>query len=290
MGIKIALTKLIFKNADRKRDKGTRPASGLTGASGIVYARDPDRTLSVWYPEGTDRKLPVIVVVHGGGYIYGSDQIYSHYSKALAGYGFAVVCFNYRLAPGYKFPCPVIDLNECLKWIVNGEHSFPFDDGNVFLAGDSAGAQIASQYGVIYSSREYAEIMEITPPDFRLAGMALNCGMYDIPLISVNSPPSSRHVMNAYFTKNPLVYGEKINALKYLGDNYPPCFVVSSPGDFLLAHFAPMMELLKDRGVYTKGGLYGNENTRHVFHLAVGTELAQKVNGEETDFFRSLVK
>lgn len=60
--------------------------------------------LDLHYPEETDHPLPVIVSIHGGGYGYGTREVYHHYCADLARRGFAVVNFNYRLAPDSQFP------------------------------------------------------------------------------------------------------------------------------------------------------------------------------------------
>ncbi len=287
MSLTTSIARLIFAATDRARDRGLRPLPGLIRFENVVYARSPERTLSLWYPEGTEGRLPVIVVVHGGGYVYGSAKIYRHYAEDLAARGFCVICFNYRLAPASRFPAPLEDLNETLVWMTENIGVFPFDISNVFFAGDSAGAQIASQYAAICSSPEYAGIMGIEPPFFRLAAMALNCGMYDITGRLLPDRSFLKSSIRAYFTGRAVeTYGEKLNVTAYIGRRYPPCYLASSPGDILLTHYEPMMGLLKNAGAEVEGKLYGDEHTGHVFHLNVRSETAKQANGDEEDFFR----
>lgn len=56
-------------------------------------------------------KLPVIINIHGGGFFYGSKETYQFYCMFLAKQGFAVVNFNYRLAPDYQFPANIEDID-----------------------------------------------------------------------------------------------------------------------------------------------------------------------------------
>ena len=138
-------------------------------------------------------KTPGILWIHGGGYVYGSTKQYQFYCMGLAQRGFAVVSFNYHLAPKYKFPTPVYDTNLVMEWICRKAEIYGFDTDNVVIVGDSAGAQLASQYAVICTDPEYAKIMEITPPEFTLRAVGLNCGMYDLKKRAGEIPGSLWH-------------------------------------------------------------------------------------------------
>lgn len=167
--------------SDAKRDRGLKTPEDIRRIDRIPYGPDARwNTLDVYRPRGKAGKLPVIVNIHGGGYVYGSTKQYQFYCMGLAQRGFAVVSFNYHLAPKYKFPTPVRDTNLVMEWICRKAEIYGFDTDNVVIVGDSAGAQLASQYAVICTDPEYAKIMEITPPEFSLRAVGLNCGMYDL--------------------------------------------------------------------------------------------------------------
>ena len=85
----------------------------------IIYYNEPDDAsnldseryasnslFDIYYPVELDAQTsyPVIVSIHGGGWFYGDKELYSYYCCHLASKGFAVVNFNYRLAPQNKYP------------------------------------------------------------------------------------------------------------------------------------------------------------------------------------------
>lgn len=245
--------------------------------------------LDVYYPKGTDGPLPTIVSIHGGGYVYGSKKLYQHYCMNLAQRGFTVVNFNYRLVPRIAFPMPVVETNEVLKWASVHASEYNIDLGNVFLVGDSAGAQIASQYSAIVTNPEYAKLFDLDVPDFRLKAIALNCGMYE-KFHEIDTPLPG--LLHDYFGKDPLRHGERINALKYVNGNFPPTFVMSSANDFLLPCAKPMFERLRERGVDCVCEIYGTragKKTPHVFHLGIHSDAARKCNDAQCDFFKKHV-
>lgn len=271
--------------SDRKRDRGLTTPDDVTRQDGIVYG--PDRkhhTLDLYRPKQAEGRLPVIVSVHGGGYIYGSTVQYQFYCMHLAQLGFAVVNFNYRLAPKYKFPAPLEDTNRVLAWVCANADEQGLDPENVFLVGDSAGAQIACQYAVICSNPAYEKLMDVHPPRFRLGAVGLNCGVYDVTEL-VRDPHNS--IAREYLGKDPDVFGEQLDVLKFVTGDFPPTYLLSAKGDFLLSCCRPMEELLRSRGVETACKIYGGETNGHVFHIDQRSAPGREANRDETDFFRA---
>ena len=271
--------------SDAKRDRGLKTPEDIRRIDRIPYGPDARwNTLDVYRPRGKAGKLPVIVNIHGGGYVYGSTKQYQFYCMDLAQRGFAVVSFNYHLAPKYKFPTPVRDTNLVMEWICRKAEIYGFDTDNVVIVGDSAGAQLASQYAVICTDPGYAKIMEITPPEFTLRAVGLNCGMYDLKERAGEIPGNK--LMVDYFTKDPSVYGKKLDVLSHVTEKFPPAYLLSAKGDFLVEQCRPMAELIRSKGVPCEYRIYGDEKTGHVFHLDMRSDLARKANDEEIAFIR----
>lgn len=110
--------------------------------------------LNVWTPGLDDRRRPVMVWIHGGGFTIGagSDPIYD--GSALASRDVVVVTINYRLGPfGFLYvpgfadaageTCAnfgILDQIAALKWVQAEIAAFGGDPGNVTIFGESAGA------------------------------------------------------------------------------------------------------------------------------------------------------
>ena len=60
--------------------------------------------------------------------------------------GYVVVNVNYALAPNYKYPTPLIQFDDAIQFIKHNKDRFPIDLDQVVIGGDSAGAQLTSQY------------------------------------------------------------------------------------------------------------------------------------------------
>ncbi len=277
--------------ADAQRDEGLTIPESIEYVEGIEYGDTDNQNLDICYPKDSKgkEKLPVIVSVHGGAYVYGSAKLYKYYCASLAERGFAVINFNYRLAPEYRFPTPLTDLNLVLEKITSNEikETYPLDLNNVFIIGDSAGAQIASQYGIIYSNDKYRELFDLALPDVKIRGLGLNCGKY---IFLDEELDQKDGIYNDYFGDNARAFGEKLNVMEYVTASFPPSYILSAPGDFLLPFAKPMKDFLDMKGVKNECKIYGDEKTGHVFHVDVRSVIGQGANDDETAFFRSLIK
>lgn len=274
---------------DAKRDAGLTQPEDIVAHFDIKYAeRDDYNILDVYYPVGTNEKLPTILNVHGGGYVYGDTKLYQFYCMNLAQRGFAVVSFNYRLAPDYRFPSPLEDINSALEWILSNAEQYFLDTDNVFIVGDSAGSQLTSQYGVIYSNPEYAKLFGITPPDVKVRALGLSCGMYDLKSILPTLDKNDFKIAD-YFTPEHEQFGDMLDPLSYLDERYPPAFLLTAPADFLRDCCQPMAEHINSKGSHAEWKIYGDENYGHVFHVNIKTELAKVANDEQFAFFRRYI-
>ena len=268
---------------DARRDAGLKVPDGIEVIKDLYYGKGGiDNSLDVYKPKNAEGRLPLLVSCHGGGYIYGDKELYSFYTMEFAKAGFAVINFNYTLAPKITFPNPVIETNEVLKWAVDNAEKYGFDLEKVVMIGDSAGAQIASQYAVCVSNPEYAKIIGIEVPQFKLRALSLGCGIYSLSTEGSNT----RELEKIYLTKDPSKFGDMLKITEHIDANYPPSFLISSPGDFLVKNLEPMKKVLEDAGVECKAKIYGDEQTYHVFFIDIRSNLGKECNADQIAFLK----
>ena len=276
---------------DDIRDAGLTVPEGLVRHLDIPYGPDPENLLDVYYPEGTTAPLPTIVSIHGGGWFYGSKELYSHYCMRLALRGFTVVNFDYRLAPEHQYPAPVEDACRVLMWMQQHGEQYCIDLNNVFTVGDSAGGQIQYQLLGILSNPDFATLFPFeTPKDFRVNGCGMNCGCYFVPLSRLISPKRMGALFQAYFPEDYLPIIPQLKVKPYITPDYPPCFVMSAQNDYLKMMAAPLHRILQKKGVESVLKIYGTKAQKeigHVFHLNCRSALADQCNDEQCAFFRA---
>ena len=107
-------------------------------------ANTPDVPVRIYTPGGTAPR-PVVIFYHGGGFVLGGLDIYDALCSRLAhGSKAVVVSVDYRLAPQHKFPAAPDDCLAVAHWVYDNADELNIDRDRVALAGDSAGANLAT--------------------------------------------------------------------------------------------------------------------------------------------------
>ena len=89
--------------------------------------------------------LPVVVWLHGGGWVIGSVETYDPVARAVAlASGAAVVSVDYRLAPEHRFPAAVDDAEAAVLAIASSASELGLDGSRLAVAGDSAGGNLSA--------------------------------------------------------------------------------------------------------------------------------------------------
>lgn len=283
-----------WAESDRKRDEGLTTPEDIIRYDDLSYgSHDEWNLLDIYCPKGTEGLLPCIVNIHGGAWVYGNKEIYQFYCMSLAQRGFTVVNPNYRLAPEDPYPAALEDINNVMRFVQEEGKDYHIDVNNLFMVGDSAGAQLASQYLAIYTNPAYEEMFGFKTPGMKVRAVALNCGMYDAkkcaeygldaPFLEyVGKKPEER-----MYRERPVM--ETLDALANITGDFPPAFIMSAHHDFLLENAEPMYQHLQSKGVECELKIYGSpkqEEIAHVFHVNVRLKEAKECNDEECSFFR----
>ena len=288
MSLQSILFNLSASRSDKKRDGAIPLPEGVTECRNISYGPYGNWSLlDVYTPKGTREPLPTIVSVHGGGYVYGTKEVYRRYGMDMARRGFAFVNFNYRLAPKWRFPTPLHDTNAVMEWICRNAARYHLDPGRILLVGDSAGAQIASQYAAIATNPEYAALFDLTVPPVRIRALGLNCGLYD-PVAFCGKKATG--LAKDYLGPSPDLSDPRLRVPEAITEQYPPAYITTSWHDFLKANAEPMHRLLTEKGVSAEWKCYGSEADKHVghvFHVNILLPDAISCNDDSAKFFRS---
>lgn len=246
--------------------------------------------LNVYFPEDGEELLPVLVSIHGGGYVYGTKEVYHHYCADLARRGFAVVSFNYRLAPEDPFPAQLEDINSAMGWVARNSGNYRMDIKKLFLVGDSAGAQLASQYAAMLTNPAYASLFSFSMAPVTLRGLGLNCGMYDLPA-KLRSP--AFQLGKDYLGEFTALDDPRLEVFGAITESYPPAHITTSCFDFNRSGAQSLEALLRANGIPVFCECYGAEDRpeiAHIFHVDIRLPEAKICNDTQCAFFRSLLQ
>ena len=179
------IVRVVFTNGAAKVTKIMAPFApdNVQSTFNVDYSPgNPNAQLDVYWPDATNSPLPTIVWTHGGAWISGSKDNNVAYYQLLASKGYTVVGLNYGYGPETKYPEAVFEINDALAFLVANAAEYNIDPNNIFLAGDSAGAQLTSQIAALTTNPAYAAEMNFEPAlgPTQIRGLILNCGVYDL--------------------------------------------------------------------------------------------------------------
>ena len=102
-----------------------------------------DRELTVYIHDCGQPDAPVLFEMHGGGYALGHAAKNDALRERICGQGIHVVGVNYRKSPEHIYPAPLDDVCDCVRWLTGHGRELGLTCEQVFLCGESAGANLA---------------------------------------------------------------------------------------------------------------------------------------------------
>ena len=234
----------------------------------IAYAepKNERRLLDVYAPP-SGSSLPVVVWVHGGGWMRGSKNEVAHKPAAFVDKGFVFVPVNYRFIPDVTMDTIVRDVAKSVGWVHANISRHGGDPKRIFLMGHSAGAQLVA---LLCADSRYIEAESV--PRTSIKGcVPIDGDTYDVPL-EVATATARRKSLKQPSPK--MGHPEKFGNLKQQRELSAVNHIAPNRGipPFLLIHVADhtdttaqahrLWEALEQAGVPAK--LFGAEGTDHV--------------------------
>lgn len=148
-----------------------QPRDGVTRTTDVAYGAHTSQRLDVYQPaQSSEVAHPVVVLLHGGGFIRGDKLQRENFGFWGARAGFVTVLPNYRLAPESRWPSGPEDVALVWSWVRAHGRAFAGDPRRVVLMGESAGAAHVAAASLC---------RRFQPPDFDVAAVALLSGPYN---------------------------------------------------------------------------------------------------------------
>jgi len=204
---------------------GIDPATKVT--QDLAYGPDERHRLDLFAREGVTQ-APVLVYVHGGGFVMGDKHtegspFYSNVGEFAARQGWVGVPMTYRLAPANKFPSGPEDIAAAVAWLRENVAQYGGDPDRIVLSGQSAGASHVAAY-VAHKRFHVAERGGV-------AGAVLMSGIYDL----LNTTANDFH--RAYYGEERSDWGPASMQAGLINSDIPLLFTVCEfdPQDFQVA-------------------------------------------------------
>ena len=197
------------------------PRDGVAIERDLAYGEDERHRLDVFAPErrpGTP--APVVVYVHGGGFVAGERSpvpglIYDNVPIFFARHGLIGINATYRLAPDHKWPSGAADVGAVVGWVKANAARFGGDPGRIFLMGQSAGATHVATWSLV------EVVLGAGGP--AIAGAILVSGS-SAPLAPEFSSGSPGDNLIAYYGEDLDAWAER-SPLYHVAPGHPPIYI-----------------------------------------------------------------
>lgn len=244
------------------------PLSAQKVTRDIAYAepRNERQLLDVFAPEsGTNH--PVVVWVHGGGWMRGSKEQVDHKPAAFTSRGYVFVAMNYRFVPNVKMEDIVRDVAKSTGWVHKNIAKHGGDPKRIFLMGHSAGAQLAA---LLCTDSRYLKA-EGVPFSSIIGCVPVDGDTYDVPLQVATATARQKSLKQPRPKMgHPEKFGDVVKQRELSAVNH----VARNRGiaPFLIVHVADhtdtsaqahrLWEALDRAGI--RASIFGAENSEHV--------------------------
>ncbi|MBX9642565.1 MAG: alpha/beta hydrolase [Novosphingobium sp.] len=159
--------------------QGRAQVAPAPGKQTLAYGADALQQLDYYPTQSGDKRAPLVVFVHGGGWKRGSKDNASgpwkapHYTQA----GYAYASINYRLVPAAKVEQQAADVAASLRYLIDNAARLGFDPTRIVIMGHSAGAHLVALVG---TDEQYLKGAGLSFANLR--GVVPNDGAaYDVP-------------------------------------------------------------------------------------------------------------
>lgn len=232
------------------------PEVGAFHEAVLVREVDGERvTADVVVPQG-DGPHPVLVYIHGGGWICGSPATHRKLAHRFAEAGYLVFNIDYRLAPEAPFPRPFEDCVDAVRWAAREAGSYGGDASKLAVGGDSAGGNLSAAVAAALADdpdapKISAALLIYGVFDFATIGeMPEELGGDANPMAAIG-PQMVDLMVGSYIGKEPsqeTLTDPRLSPL-HAAAKLPPSHVVCGTADPLLAQAKTLVERLQGAGV-----------------------------------------
>ena len=201
-------------------------------------------------------KYPVVLNIHGGGWIIGNKDNSHGQCLQLADSGYFVVNINYGMPPkefsffekhdpkashgDYYFPAPIEHAYKALEWIKANAEKYNLDTEKVVVSGDSAGSHLTSVVCTSATNPEYRKALGLPDPACKIIGGVMFCGLYNYDNwlgMDINKVPAFRGMPAALFHNDKDPKSEPMykyfNPIPFVTKDFPKALLVSGKFDVL---------------------------------------------------------
>lgn len=236
-------------------------------------ANNSDLKLDLYMPRNRQQAKPVVIFIHGGGWVEGRKEQDGLLLLPYLAMGWSAVNVEYRLARTSPAPAAVEDTRCALRWVYNHAKEYNFDTSKIVLTGFSAGGHLALLTGMLPGNSEFDRgcptdnAMRWTggnEPPMRVAAIVNWFGITDVSDLLTGA--NAKHYAIEWFGSLPNrdALAAQLSPLRNVRADAPPTITIHGDNDDLVP-YSQAVNLknaldkmkVKNQLITIKGGRHG---------------------------------
>ncbi len=212
--------------------------------------------LDLYLPADTSNHVPLVLIIHGGGWNHGSKEEYKRNSLPFLKLGMAVANIEYRLLAVAKAPAAIEDVRCALFWLIENSDKYKYDVNNIITFGSSAGGHLALMAGILPQNSQFDKDC-IKGKKYKVTAIINKYGITDV----TEYLPRTHWLDNA---PNKFEFAKELSPMTYLRNDIPPIITVHGDEDPTVNYnqgvrLHQALDSLKVKNVFytVKGGKHG---------------------------------
>jgi acetyl esterase/lipase len=198
----------------------------------IQYGPDSVQLLDLYLPDPSQRPSPVIIYMHSGGFIGGNRSAVSQAIQREVLRGYAVASIDYHLSPAVQFPVALQDVKTAIRWAKVDGPNYALQPDEVFVAGSSAGGNLAAMAAVTAGQFEPTNLpASYAAVDSRPRGAITMSGVLD--LVDTGSVGWGTGFVPAYVGSTDPNAMAQASPINYVDATSPPMYIAQGRWDAL---------------------------------------------------------
>jgi acetyl esterase/lipase len=223
----------VWAGLERLIDRTPDIPEGIEEIKNIEYKNIDGKSLrlDIYKPKRLSKPAPLLVFIHGGGWVSGERSDYMVYLLAFAERGYITATVSYRLLANGPYPLCIDDISDAVQWFYGNGEKYGYDPDRIALIGGSAGAHLALLAAYGWKN-----------PEFTYDSTGIPAGSHHIrAVVDIYGPAdlTTRYARNNTLVTNfiaesykdaPELYTEA-SPVQYLNKNNPPTLILHGTSD-----------------------------------------------------------